>query len=137
MKRMSETVVITKQVHEELIIEAGNIDLKLPPKTVVFTIEGPFFFGAAQHLESALEHVHGHAETLVLRLNRVPFIDATGMQSLRDLLDTCKRHKTRLVLCEARPNVLEKLKVSGLVEEIGTKNMLEKLHQINHQQTTQ
>ena len=131
MKRMSETVVIAKQVHEELIVETGNIDFKLPPKTVVFTIEGPFFFGAAQHLENALEHVHGHAEILVLRLSRVPFIDATGMQSLRELLDTCKQHKTRLMLCEARPNVLEKLKVAGLIEEIGAENVLENLHQIN------
>lgn len=131
MKRMSETVVIAKQVHEELIVETGNIDFKLPPKTVVFTIEGPFFFGAAQHLENALEHVHGHAEILVLRLSRVPFIDATGMQSLRELLDTCKQHKTRLMLCEARPNVLEKLKVAGLIEQIGAENVLENLHQIN------
>jgi SulP family sulfate permease len=136
MKRMSETVVIAKQVHEELIVETGNMDFKLPPNTVVFNIEGPFFFGAAQHLENALEHVHGHAEILVLRLSRVPFIDATGMQSLRDLLDTCKQHKTRLMLCEARPNVLEKLKVAGLIEQIGAKNMLENLHQINHQQET-
>ncbi|HSI37471.1 MAG TPA: sulfate permease [Methylotenera sp.] len=134
MKRMSEVVVIAKQAHEELLVETGNIDFKLPPKTVVFTIEGPFFFGAAQHLENALEHVHGHAEILVLRLSKVPFIDATGMQSLRDLLDTCKRHKTRLMLCEARPNVLEKLKVAGLIEQIGAENMLENLHQINHSQ---
>lgn len=131
MKRMSETVVIAKQAHEELIAETGNINFKLPPKTVVFTIEGPYFFGAAQHLESALESVHGHAEILVLRLSKVPFIDATGMQSLSDLLDTCKRHKTRLMLCEARPNVLKKLKIAGLIEQIGAENMLENLHQIN------
>ena len=134
MKRMSETVVIAQQAHEELIVETGNTDFKLPPKTVVFTIEGPFFFGAAQHLESALEKVHGHAEVLVLRLSRVPFIDATGMQSLSDLLATCKRHKTRLMLCEARPNVLKKLKVAGLIEQIGAENMVENLHQMNHTQ---
>lgn len=134
MKRMSEAVVVGQQAHDELVVETGNIDFKLPPKTVVFSIEGPFFFGAAQHLESALESVHGHAEVLVLRLGKVPFIDATGMQSLWDLLDTCKRHKTRLVLCEARPNVLNKLKVTGLIGQIGTDNVLENLHQINHRE---
>ncbi len=130
MKRMSETVVIAQQAHDELIMETGNTDFKLPPKTVVFTIEGPFFFGAAQHLESALENVHGHADILVLRMGRMPFIDATGMQSLSDLLDTCKRNKTRLMLCEARPNVLAKLKTAGLTGQIGPENMLENLHQI-------
>jgi SulP family sulfate permease len=133
MKRMSEAVIIEQQTHEELSVETGNIDFKLPPKTVVFTIEGPFFFGAAQHLESALENVHRHAEVLVLRLGKVPFIDATGMQSLWDLLDTCRLHNTRLVLCEARPNVLMKLNVAGLIEKIGNGNILEHIHQINHQ----
>ncbi|MDP1660235.1 MAG: SulP family inorganic anion transporter [Methylotenera sp.] len=134
MKRMSESVVIAQQAHEDLIDETGNIGFKPPPKTVIFTMEGPFFFGAAQHLESALENVHGHAEILVLRLGKVPFIDATGMQSLWDLLDTCKLHKTRLVLCEARPNVLKKLKVAGLIGQIGEDNVLENLHQINHRE---
>lgn len=132
MKRMSEAVVVGQQAHEELVVETGNIDFKLPPKTVVFSIEGPFFFGAAQHLESALENVHGHAETLVLRLGKVPFIDATAMQSLWDLLDTCKQHDTRLVLCEARPNVLKKLKIAGLIGQIGKGNILSHINLINH-----
>jgi SulP family sulfate permease len=131
MKRMSEAVIIEQQSHEHLKKERNNIDFQLPPKTVVFTIEGPFFFGAAQRLESALEIVHGHAEILVLRLDRVPFIDATGMQSLWDLLDTCKRHKTRLILCEARPNVLKKLKLSGLLEQMGESNVISHIQQLD------
>ena len=130
MKRMSEAVVITQQAHEELIEETRNINFKLPPKTVIFTIEGPYFFGAAQHLESALESVHGHAEILVLRLGKVPFIDATGMQSLWDLLDTCKRHKTRLVLSEVRPNVIKKLNVAGLIGQIGKENVVEQIQNL-------
>ena len=98
MKRMSETFVIEQQPVDALKVTPESADFKLPPKTVVFTMEGPFFFGAAQHLESALEDVHGHANILVLRLGQVPFIDATGIQALCDLLDTCKHHKTRLVL---------------------------------------
>ena len=131
MKRMSEAVIIEQQSHEHLKTERNNIDFQLPAKTVVFTIEGPFFFGAAQRLESALEIVHGHAEILVLRLDRVPFIDATGMQSLWDLLDTCKRHKTRLVLCEARPNVLKKLKLSGLLKQMDESNVISHIQQLD------
>lgn len=131
MKRMSETVVVEEQIQKELIAETGNTDFKTPPNTVIFSIEGPFFFGAAQHLESALESVHKHADMLVLRLGRVPFIDATGMQSLGDLLDACRRHNTRLVLSEARPNVFEKLKVAGLIGRMGKNNVLTKIDDIN------
>ncbi|MGZ8270808.1 MAG: SulP family inorganic anion transporter [Methylophilus sp.] len=131
MKRMSETVLVEAQAHETLIAETGNTDFKLPPNTVIFSIDGPFFFGAAQHLESALESAHKRADMLVLRLGKVPFIDATGMQSLWDLLDACKRHHTRLILSEARPNVLEKLKTSGLIGQVGKENVLANIVDIN------
>lgn len=132
MKRMSDAVSIQQQSHEDLTIEVDAIDFKLPPKTVVFSMEGPLFFGAAQHLESALESVHGHADVLVLRLGKVPFIDATGTQSFWDLLDNCKRNKTRLVLCETRSNVLRKLKIAGLLGQIGKENIIESIAQLHH-----
>lgn len=131
MKRMSEAVTIEQQPYEYLKEEKGNTDFQLPAKTVVFTIEGPFFFGAAEHLENALESVHGHAESLVLRLGKVPFIDATGLQSLRDLLDTCKRHKTRLIFCETRPNVLRKLKLSGLLSQMDESDVINSIRQLD------
>ncbi|OIR12308.1 C4-dicarboxylic acid transporter DauA [mine drainage metagenome] len=134
MKRMSDAVSIQQQSHEDLTIEVDSIDFKLPPKTVVFSMEGPLFFGAAQHLESALESVHGHADVLVLRLGKVPFIDATGTQSFWDLLDNCKRNKTRLVLCETRPNVLRKLNLAGLLGQIGKENVLESIKQLRQQE---
>ena len=130
MKRMSEAVNIELQNQETLAEEIEDKNFTLPPKTFVVAMDGPFFFGAAERLESALESVHGHADILIIRLGKVPFIDATGLQSLWDLLDACKRHKTRLVLCEARPNVLEKLKRAGLVGQIGPWNMLDHLYEL-------
>lgn len=130
MKRMSEAVAIEQQLHEDVVEEIDDTDFKLPPNTVVFAMEGPFFFGAAERMETALEVVHGHAETLVLRLEKVPFIDATGLQSLWDLLDNCKRHKTQLVICGARPNVFEKLRRAGLIGQIGKKNIIKQLQQL-------
>jgi sulfate permease, SulP family len=127
MKRMSETVNVELQDQEAIASGVEDKNLILPPKTIVVAIDGPFFFGAAERLESTLESLHGHAETLVLRLGRVPFVDATGLQSLSDLLSTCKRHKTRLVLCETRSNVLEKLKRAELIDQIGRNNMFNKL----------
>ncbi|MES2012505.1 MAG: SulP family inorganic anion transporter [Pseudomonadota bacterium] len=134
MKRMSDAVSIQQQSSEALMADVSTIDFKLPPKTTVFAMEGPLFFGAAQHLESALESVHEHADVLVLRLGKVPFIDATGTQSFWDLLDNCKRHKTRLVLCETRPNVLNKLKLAGFIGQIGSENVLENINQLQHQE---
>lgn len=126
MKRMSEAVTIERQ--ERL---PDEIDFPLPKSTVIFNIDGPFFFGAAERLETTLENVHSHADTLVLCLDRVPFIDATGLQSLWDLLDNCKRHRTRLILCGTRPNVMEKFRRAGLTEQIGRENFIHHLHELN------
>lgn len=131
MKRMAEAVLVERQDAAALQQE---IDFELATGTVVFAMEGPFFFGAAEHLESTLENVHSHANTLVLRLGRVPFMDATGLQSLSDLLDNCNRHQTRLILCEARPNVLEKLRRAGLVEQIGKVNVLNNIRELESRQ---
>jgi SulP family sulfate permease len=135
MKRMSESVSIEQQSHGELLEEVADLDFSLPPGTVVYAMEGPFFFGAAERLEATLESIHGHASLLDLRLGRVPFIDATGLQTLADLYDNCARHRTRLVLCEARPNVLEKLKRAGRVSRIGDANVLGDIRQLGQSNT--
>ena len=137
MKRMSEAVSIEMQSHESLREEVADGNFSLHPGTVVYMMEGPFFFGAAERLENTLERVHSHADTLVLRLGQVPFIDATGMQSLWDLLDICKKNGTRLVLSEARPNVLEKLKRTGLLGQIGKENIFDHIRQLGQQVQSQ
>lgn len=124
MKRMSETVTIEQQDMGILTRELQDESFKLPPKTVVYTIEGPFFFGAAERLESLLESVHSHADLLVIRLHKVPFIDATGLNSILDLIEVCKRDKTRLVLSEPKSNVYRKFQLNGVVEKLGQENVI-------------
>lgn len=130
MKRMSEAVAIEQQQSDALALELDDIDFELPPGTVIYTLEGPFFFGAAERLENALEVVQEHAEMLVLRMERVPFIDATGLQSLWDLLDNCRRHKTRLIISGAPRAVLEEMHAAGLIGQIGKENVIEHIQQI-------
>jgi SulP family sulfate permease len=124
MKRAAEAVHVDVQSPESLRDEVAADDIVMRPGTVVCVLEGPFFFAAAERMEGTLEQVHSHAEILVLRLGRVPFIDATGLQSLADLHSLCKRKGTRMVLAEARPNVLEKFKRVGLFDAVGGENVI-------------
>lgn len=130
MRRMSESVAIEQQKLDDLALELDDIDFELPPNTVIYAMEGPFFFGAAERLENALETVHGHADMLVLRMERVPFIDATGLQSLWDLLDNCRRHKTRLVISGAQAAVMEEMRASGLIGQLGKENVLSHIQEV-------
>jgi len=122
MRRMALAV----EVSDESEMHAGDGSIgtaSLPEGTMVYSIDGPFFFGAAEKLERTLENVQQHMHTLVLRLGRVPFVDATGIQALIELANDCRRFGTRLVLCETRPNVVAKMERAGLVALIGKENI--------------
>lgn len=127
MKRMSESVLVQAQSAEEVAAEQANKHFVLPENVSVFSIEGPLFFGATDSLMSALENAHTHTDVLVLRMGKVPMIDTTGMQTLADLQSMCERHHTRLVLCEVRPNVLEKLSRAGITKQLGDGNVIQHL----------
>ena len=66
---------------EEPVNDSSDHFGRLPSDTLVYRIDGPFFFGAAEKLESTLERVQLGIRTVVFRLDRVPFMDATGLQT--------------------------------------------------------
>lgn len=124
MKRMSEAVSIKQQSIAELVQETNDPHFVLPQNVAVYSMEGPFFFGVTERLMSALEHAHTHADILVLHMKNVPVIDASGLQALEELMKNCERNHTRLVLCEIRPNIMEKMVRAGITQKIGQDNIL-------------
>lgn len=122
MRRMAQSV----QVLEETGIEVGQGALTLPSGTLVYRIDGPFFFGAAEKFEHALETIQSPTKQVVqvvLRLGQVPFIDATGLQTLSEIAANFHKNGIRLVLCEVRPNVFEKLKRADILDTVGANNV--------------
>jgi SulP family sulfate permease len=91
---------------------------------LVYIIEGPLFFGAAETLERALVHIRRQARVLVLRLGKVPFVDATGITALEDMIKDFRRRGAAVVLTEVRPNVRYKLERAGVIEALGGENIV-------------
>jgi SulP family sulfate permease len=75
------------------------------------------FFAAIESFERALKHTATDPETLVIRLRRVPFIDATGLQSIEEVVNDLHKRGVQVLLCEANTRVLEKMRKSGLVDD--------------------
>src|SRR5690606_34326888 len=84
MRRMSESVQVRAQ--EATPAQGQGQDLGLPRDVMVYGIDGPFFFGAVEKLERTLERIPMGVRTIVLRLDAVPFMDATGMQTLVEVI---------------------------------------------------
>jgi sulfate permease, SulP family len=96
---------------------------------LVYGIEGPIFFGAAEKLERALVHIRRQARALVLRLGKVPFVDATGISALEDMIEDFRRRGAAVVLTELRPNVRHKLERAGIIDALGSENVVDTLEE--------
>ena len=108
MRRMANAVQIEND-NENFLAATVHENFQLPSGTMIYDIEGPFFFAAAEKLERLLESIQSHTDTLILRMRHVPFVDATGIQSLSEIVDDCNHFKTRLIICGMRENVRKKL----------------------------
>ncbi|MEJ7812165.1 MAG: STAS domain-containing protein [Gemmatimonadaceae bacterium] len=99
MKRMAEVTnvsVISREFR-------GNVDetdadsvrtRQVPRGGVVYEINGPFFFGAAETFKDTLARTMGKPRVLILRLRNVPAIDATGMHTLMDVVRRTRKDGT-------------------------------------------
>jgi SulP family sulfate permease len=87
----------------------------LPEGVLVYSIDGPFFFAAVDAFDRALEQTPTDPNVLVIRLNRVPFIDITGLHAIEGAIDDVSSRGVRVILCEANPRVKSKLARAGVI----------------------
>jgi SulP family sulfate permease len=100
----------------DVIAESGPAVRGVPQDVLVYSIEGPFFFGAVDALERALTQTHTDPRCIVLRLHHVPFMDITGLQALEEAVLNLRRRHVRVIFCEANLRVRKKLLRAGVVQ---------------------
>ncbi|HUG57296.1 MAG TPA: SulP family inorganic anion transporter, partial [Candidimonas sp.] len=131
MRRMAESVVVRRQEGLALDKELAFDGLHhLPAGVLVYGIEGPFFFAAVEAFERALADTHNDPQVLIIRLGHVPFIDATGLQTLEEVVQDLLARGVRVILTEANTRVHHKLDKMGLFEKLGKENYFETFPQV-------
>ncbi len=127
MRRMADSVNVEQQQGSTPEPGPGSPAVRSVNGVVIYSIEGPLFFGAAEKLERTLAHIQRPATTLVLRMGHVPFMDATGIIAIEHMIMDFKRHGARVLLAELRPNVRLKLERGGVIGLVGEENVIETL----------
>lgn len=123
MRRMASSVEVQQVVEHELEHELRqNGHQHLPPGVLIYTVEGPLFFGAAETFERALAQTHTDPVVLILRLKHVPFMDITGLQMLEEVIQQLHKRHIVVKLCEANAKVLGKLGRVGILHAIGSQH---------------
>ena len=127
MKQMSDLsdVISTAHIFEENTksAESGDPDAiskkEVPEGVEVYEINGPFFFGVADRLKNLLNELERPPKVFILRMRRVPTIDASGMHALEEFYIECARQGTILLLSGVKKGPLRNLRRYHLDELIG------------------
>jgi SulP family sulfate permease len=95
----------------------------VPPDVAVYSIDGPFFFGAADQFRDAIARIGRKPRAVILRLRDVPYIDSTALNVLLAAVEDLHRRGTRVLLSGIRSQPLQLLEEAGAVHVLGQENL--------------
>ncbi len=134
LRRIS--AVSTVSVFENQMEDTTDTDLvseteriHIPKDVSVYEIEGPFFFGVANKFEETIKQVGGSPKVRIIRMRKVPFMDTTGANNLRNLIIMSHKDKTKILLSGVNDSVRAVLEKSGIPELIGQENICSNINE--------
>jgi len=114
MRRMAEVASV------QLVDEAHpHLKIKLPRDVVLYEVNGPLFFGAAEAAMDALKAIGERPRVLILYLGAVPAMDVTGLVALESALLRLKQQGVFCIVAGLRPQPLSVLQKAGVKDEAG------------------
>ena len=108
---------------DELAAMENTDMLDIPEGVEVYEIDGPFFFGLASRIEEMENRKHGDTKVRIIRMRKVPFIDSTGINNLRNLCERTRSRGVTVILSGVTEKVRASLEKFGVHEEIGEENI--------------
>ena len=97
--------------------------LDIPEGVEVYEINGPFFFGLASRFEELESLKKSGTKVRIIRMRKVPFIDSTGINNLRNLCERTRKRGVTVVLSGVTEKVHSSLVKFGVDKEIGPENI--------------
>jgi SulP family sulfate permease len=97
----------------------GHTAIGLPPGVVFYDVAGPLFFGAAQKALAALTTVTDQVHTVIIDLEDVPAVDATGLVALESTIESLNRLGIKVLLTGVQPQPKRAFSRAGIVDVVG------------------
>lgn len=116
---VSLSVGESDRVHSQHSLEGRDV----PPGVLIYSIDGPFFFGAATRFRDVIDRIGATPQVLILRMRRVPYLDATGLNALVDVVQELRRRGSTVVISAPQAQPMELMVRSGFARLIGDENM--------------
>jgi SulP family sulfate permease len=127
MHRMSEIVALESHVD---LVEREQDDFEQPPApderatlpadVEAYRVSGPLFFAVANRIDDVLRAFGRKPRVFILRLSRVPLIDASGATAIINLLARCRRDGIAVIFTGLQPQPARILRDMGVVADGST-----------------
>ncbi len=124
LRRVTENIQI-KVYSDQLDVAEGTEAtthevLDVAKGVQVYEIDGPFFFGVATKFEEITRSTMGDKPLVrIIRMRKVPFIDATAVHNLEILIRSSQEHGVHVVLSGVNDSVRAVLEHVGIDQLIG------------------
>lgn len=92
----------------------------IPKGVEVYEVDGPFFFGLASRFEEIDQRSKHDTKIRIIRMRKVPFIDSTGINNLRNLYQRTRKRGIIVILSGVNDGVRATLEKFGVDKELGS-----------------
>ena len=93
--------------------------LDIPKGVEIYEIDGPFFFGLASRFEELEAMKKPGTKVRIIRMRKVPFIDSTGVNNLRNRCERTRKRGVTVILSGVTEKVQATLVKFGVDKELG------------------
>lgn len=117
LKRMSDVAEVKSWEYVETPQDGFTV---VPKGTLVYEIEGPMFFAAADKFMTV--SVDKNTRVVILRMRSVPAMDVSALRKLEELHAMCKKKHITLLLSHVAEQPRKMMEKAGFVESVGEDN---------------
>lgn len=135
MRKMVNTIDVHEASSAELSAQIRD-EITIHPEIMVYTVDGPLFFGAISAFDRALNSIHKDPKYLIIRFVKVPFVDLTGLRILRGIIEELQKRGIEVLLSDVSYNIRREMYKSDFLDILGRHHMYRQfesaLHKAEH-----
>lgn len=131
MKRMADVAEVQSwkyleedDTDDDMLDEDANENIRLkkvPKHTLVYEINGPMFFGAADKFMNI--SLDNDVKVVILRMRNVPAMDVNALHSLSNVWKACKKKHITLVMSHIQDQPIHMMQKAGFDQRVGLENI--------------
>jgi SulP family sulfate permease len=107
----------------------GTLPGPLPEGVVIYDLNGPIFFGAAERAMGAIRAIAEDCRVVIFRFEQVPVIDVTGLVAFEGIMEEMARHRIRVILVGVHGQVREVFDRAALKDDQGALALCENMEE--------